>query len=699
MINKKTKNIAFSIILISVFLLTNVYGYDEQPDYGDIHIPGSVCCKETVNGEWCQQVPESQCVSSEKSPTNCDNTNYCKLGTCIDFEDGTCMSNVPLSLCNQGNGTWKNKPEEEITECQLGCCLMGDEYALVTKAKCLQMASDYEIEVNFREDMKTQGECAAAIADSPRGACIIETDYEVSCVMSLKNDCLKKEESKEYLSELKNPVSDVKIEFHEGFLCTNNDLNTDCASTEKTTCYDDKIYFLDSCGNRANVYDSLKKNNKDYWNFLQFPDCGPVSSDSSQGIKKTCGDCSYVESTKCQNPKPSDPEPDMGEYVCSDLSCEYDTNGDGNIDDDEKYSNGESWCAETKGTVHHIQTDENGNILKESLEELFNFQEYNIPGSEYVKLTCSEGEVLESNCASRRREICTEYEIENTGYTIAQCRINPASFCQKITNRTECFNSSFCKWLPGLRFDQETIEGEEARKQEQGSCVPLVAPGVEFWNPKSPSKSTCSIGSTPALAFYEVHWLESREKMGKGEWDQSKKASNCFKGNCASIPYYGQTADGSYSFAQGVDREGMRKVWDGDKNPNDLVASKRQGHYCKKGEDKSKTGGTAGDIQCARDSEKRNEPPVFLTHADFMNFLRVRARSLGDCGIKENLAGERGSGAGETYQTIFQKVKMKKGEEPKVKENVTGIQDLYTEGELKNLWNKGYYETFYNKYR
>ncbi len=701
-IKKESKKKIFMIILFLVLIYFSVLcsGYSSKSDYGDVQLPGSVCCKKTNNGEWCQQVPESKCASSQKAPTNCDNTDYCKIGTCINIEEGNCMENVPYSLCIEEGGNWKDKLKEEIPECQLGCCMMGEEYALVTKAKCLEMSSDYGIKINFREDIISQGECAAATAESPRGACIIESEYETACTMSLRDECLEKKDSREYLSELTNPTSNVKVEFQKGKLCTNKNLNTDCAPTEKTTCYNDKIYFLDSCGNRANVYDSLKIDNQEYWDFIQNPDCGPVSSSSSKGVKKTCGDCSYLKSTKCQNPKSDDPEPEMGEYVCGDLSCEYDTNGDGRIDNDEEYLNGESWCAETKGTVHHIKVDENGNILEEDFKKLINQEEYNLPGSEYVKLTCSEGEVLESHCNSRRREICTEYELKSESFTVAQCSTNYGTQCTSITNKGECVNTSMCKWLPGLRFDQEIIKGENERIKEQGSCVPLVAPGIEFWNPKSSSKSTCILGNSPSVAFYEVHWMESREKMGKGEWDQSKKAANCFKGTCAAIPYYGQKADGSYSFVEGVDRKGMREVWEGNKNPDDLVASKRQGHYCHKSEkdEKFKTGGTSGKVGCLKDKDKRNEPPIFLTHADFMNFLRVRARSLGDCGIKDNIAGDKGSGDTETYQHIFQKVKMKKGEAPQVQENITEVEDIYTTEQLIELWEEGYYETYYSVY-
>jgi len=56
-------------------------------------------------------------------------------------------------------------------------------------------------------------------------------------------------------------------EFYEGVLCSAETLGTDCGPSKETTCVDgrDEVFFTDSCGNLANIYDSSKINDKEYW--------------------------------------------------------------------------------------------------------------------------------------------------------------------------------------------------------------------------------------------------------------------------------------------------------------------------------------------------------------------------------------------------------------------------------------------------
>jgi len=69
------------------------------------------------------------------------------------------------------------------------------------------------------------------------------------------------------------------------FLCSHPGLNTKCAMSESTKCEGDDVYFVDTCGNLANVYDASKINNQDYWSRIQEPTC----SASTAG----CGNCDY----------------------------------------------------------------------------------------------------------------------------------------------------------------------------------------------------------------------------------------------------------------------------------------------------------------------------------------------------------------------------------------------------------------------
>ena len=139
MVDKKVFMIGM-IVLINLFLIAGVLAEN------------SFCCERLKGsggqaGAWCQNAPESECFDGNKCgksenelcrmvPTSCESTGYCKLGTCINNEDGNCMANTPESSCNVENGCWKGEDLEDLQECQLGCCTIGDQVAFVTQTKC-----------------------------------------------------------------------------------------------------------------------------------------------------------------------------------------------------------------------------------------------------------------------------------------------------------------------------------------------------------------------------------------------------------------------------------------------------------------------------------------------------------------------------------------------------------------------------------
>ena len=614
----------------------------------------AVCCEKTTKGAWCQDVADQKdCASSLRAaPTSCSSTIYCQLGTCIDVDKGSCTGNTPKVRCETEGGIWDAKPKDEIPMCGNGCCILEDKVAFVTNTECKQLASDYGLNVQFRADISDEGECFKLSSPKKRGACVSEKDYSKECVMLTKEEC----------------IANPDAEFSEGMLCTASGLSN-CAKSGETTCYREKVYFLDTCKNIANVFDedmftknenSWTKEMEDYWTYIQEPKCAVTGADG------TCGDCSYRLGTLCKDYKKGEmnmpAQPKFGEKVCAELSCYYDNEGSnkkggGKI----KYEHGESWCANSDAIIQQMPVEEDENTRVKAKK----YETYNLPGSRYYKLQCWEGEVIETPCRDFRNEVCKQDEIND--YKIAECIVNDWRGCFTSTSKEECEDGEHdCQWVYGYRFDGQILLNEENQinSSNQGSCVPLYSPGFNFWEANSDGNAICTRASVSENALYETWWGKQRDEF---EGDPvEERAKRCID-RCYAIPTYGENG----------------------------VVSKREGYYCLKNPDKDpfdpanwktgkESGAEAGNINCGSlvASEKASEirDPLFDTHNDWLNSLTARARLLGDCGYKENLIGEKGQGGSELITAIFQKLNQKG--EPKQGKNNTVAETIYTGADI-----------------
>ena len=417
----------------------------------------SYCCEKTISDAWCQNEPEEEeCNPSFRSvPTSCESTSYCRLGVCINSKQGTCMPNTPQRVCDDAEGLWDEKDKDDIPQCQLGCCLIGEQAAFVTLTRCKSLASDYGLEINYRMDIQNEVECITRARPKVKGACVFEKEFEKTCKLLTKKECQEMQ------------TGDSNVEFHEGYLCTATNLSTNCAATTKTTCVEgrDEVYFLDSCGNLANVYDANKGGSnyeEIYWTYITGTRagvgvCSPVS--------ESCGNCDYFLGTTCKA--------DGGKHVCKNLGCEYDGN---------KYSHGETWCSADKDA---------GGI--------------NRPGRRYFRLVCYNNEVSVEPCADFRQEVCIESTVNN--FKTAACRVNMWQDCYSQDNEKDCGNGDKrdCKWVEGVisgRAEEEN--GEEVNS----SCVPKYYPGFNFWEEEGDAESMCSLASQQCLVEYESRGFE-----------------------------------------------------------------------------------------------------------------------------------------------------------------------------------------------
>ena len=476
MINKKILMLG-TILVLSIFLISIISAQE-------------YCCEKTNAGAWCQNAPENECDTTgdlRAVPTSCEATSYCRLGVCINSEEGTCMPNTPQKVCDENNGVWDERDKDEIPQCQLGCCLIGEQAAFVTLTRCKSLASDYGLEINYRMDIQSETECIANARPKVKGACVYEKEYEKTCKLLTKKECQEMQAS-------------FETEFHEGYLCSATNLNTNCAFPGGTTCVDgrDEVYFLDTCGNLANVYDYSKRNSQSYWEKITAPDCGSGSNAGST----TCGNCDYYLGSTCKKGSAS-----YGNYICKDLGCTYE--GD-------SYNHGETWCADAKGV------------------------DKSLPGSRHFRLVCYNGEVSVEPCADFRQEVCIQSSIGD--FKTAACRVNMWQDCYSQDNEKDCENidKRDCKWIEGISIlrDEEgnsLVVNETTGEEIEASCVPLHAPGFDFWEEGTDAESMCSLASATCVVNYEAGISEGWKKENAKVIPNEQCMENCVETECGVV--------------------------------------------------------------------------------------------------------------------------------------------------------------------
>ena len=448
----------FGIFVFSFFIPGFILGVGEN----------IYCAERTISEAWCQNVAlEEVDQTYRNAPASCEATSYCKLGTCVNSQEGTCLENTPQKVCEEpdtgiSGGIWFDKASDEIPQCSLGCCILGDQAAFVTQTRCKQLSSTYGLKTNYRTDIQSEVACISTTISESKGACVFEKDFERTCKFTTRNGC----------EEIEKSSGSSNIEFHESFLCSAEELATNCGPSEKTTLVEgkDEIYFIDTCGNLANIYDGLKINDKNYWRdiFDKSESCGfgDINTNGNAG-SETCGNCDYfLGSTGKNYDRSIDPvSPRFGDYICRDLGCTY---------QEEDYNHGETWCS---------SSSENND---------------NLPGERYFRLVCYNGDVTVEPCSDFRQEICIGGEVN--GFSTAACRVNKWQDCTSQEIKKDCENTERrdCNWI-------------------QGSCVPKYSPGFDFWEAGTDAEPLCALANNGCVVEYEKGLLD-------GDWECKK---NC----------------------------------------------------------------------------------------------------------------------------------------------------------------------------
>jgi hypothetical protein len=536
----------------------------------------SVCCEKTTEGAWCVNDVESACNSNYNvAPTSCETTSYCKLGTCYDSEEGICMGNTPQNVCNENGGTWDEREVEEVPQCQLGCCVIADQAAFVPLVRCKRLSTLFGVENDYRSGITDEVSCIAEAQAQDVGACVYERDFENVCEFTTRGDCGASDEVEVVTQNVTLDISSSKT-FYKDYLCSAEELNTACARQTDTDCYQGDVYWIDSCGNRENVYSSDKTKS---WNNGRVADDAEVCP-ANNGDDINCGNCDYLLGTRCEEFDGLIGGPAGGDHYCQKTEC-IDREGDKRI-------NGESWC------VYDAGYGDGGDRV----------------GSRYYRELCVDGEVKVEPCSDFRNEVCLEGSIETTegDFGTAACRVNRWQDCVMQADEDDCLNvdQRDCKWMDSIigmilggssesdspaysnptneepmftnptanviaPITGESIFGGDEEEEEDieptdtnrpdGICVPNFPPGLKFWEEGS-AKTICGQASARCVVVYEEGLIggsdivEGAECLTK-EWAESANNVCTSLGDCGgAINYDGvYTSDGYTWTVDGVEKE------------------------------------------------------------------------------------------------------------------------------------------------
>lgn len=527
-LNRKGMASIQMILLIGmVFAVSYMIYSADYVEAATISTP-SVCCEKTTEGAFCINTQEENCAEGFKSsPTSCEATSYCKLGTCYDSSEGICMENTPQRVCEVEGGTWDPREVEEVPQCQLGCCIISDQAAFVPLVRCKKLSGFFGVDVNYRPEIGSELECVVEAQSQDVGACVYGSDFERTCDFTTRDECGANEVVEAVNGS--NITLGTEKKFYKDYLCSAEELGTSCGRQASTGCLNGKVYWFDSCGNKENVYSANKEAS---WNNGRVAEPAEVCP-ASDGSNVDCGNCDYLLGTRCEEwdgllgiGKPSG-----SDHFCQRTEC-VDRYGN-------ERKNGESWCVYDAGTT-------------EGKDPV---------GSRQYKEVCVDGEVKVEPCADFRNEICIEGATETSDgeFGNAACRVNRWQDCLAQKDEGDCLNEDRrdCMWLPpvtgltvggegslggktfsnpqegGQTFSNPATNendatnpitgnaifgGDEGEDEELetttnrggGVCVPDIPPGFNFWDDNE-ARGNCGQVSSKCIVKFEESTLGGKK--------------------------------------------------------------------------------------------------------------------------------------------------------------------------------------------
>jgi len=485
--NKKMlANFELLLIIVSIFSFSHIYSVQDDfyfrervdennflrsvfgifvkefknPIFGIVSAGTGVgCCELAVDGTICATTTIDKCAEDSlfAEDTFCDSTSFCQRGCCYDEDAGIYDLNVLEDSCSMD---WVPDPNCNLPGAGKGCCVLGDLVKYETLGQCETDTDELalgEEGIDWRPDLG-EGQCVALGNSGEEGACVFSNG---NCKLTTGEGCLN-----------------IGGDFSVGNLCTALSLGTECERTSETMCVEGRygVYFVDSCGNRANIYDSKRANDQNYWEKIILPEnsCGAETKDGNAN-SKTCGNCDFFEGGLCSSALTDKFNPDIGDYYCRDISCTF---------KGEDYENGESWCV-YDGAIG------NGN---------------DVVGSRHWKYVCNQGSVQVEPCADYRNEICVQQNTEQGGEVIfrnANCAVNNWREC--IDLNTKKGGIARCNDAINCRVQKVNVDG----KFDFDVCTPEYPPGFDLRDTRSQSTSStiCGVASNKCTVVRKPKFL------------------------------------------------------------------------------------------------------------------------------------------------------------------------------------------------
>ncbi|VVB79288.1 Y_Y_Y domain protein [uncultured archaeon] len=375
------------------------------------------------------------------------------LGCCFDQNMGTCSPNSESSSCSGGQ-FYSDASCASVGECDYGCCQIGTQVLYTRQVSCYQRAQTGGSE--YQWSAGTEAQCTALQSSSSNtyGACVRATRYDKLCTYTTQSQC-------------------ANGNFSAGMYCSNPLLNMNCSRTTNTTCFNEDVHYVDSCGN----------------------------------IDEVKSDCNYASGNICRQETSSN-------AICKDLNC-----ADG-------HKNGDRWCVPPTGIepgLANWQIIDGGFITVGSRyfsKYCLNGEVFTEPCADYREETCSVDD-NSGKCKKNNYEDCyaaNGEEDPETGYRYNsdECNedscivisANDAAPCAFLSVPQEWGLVGGCKNDPDVKERMDTLKANGITVDEKenpflvdlgiGVCAPVVVPGSDLSSSSSSTDSTCSYGDYTA---------------------------------------------------------------------------------------------------------------------------------------------------------------------------------------------------------
>ena len=357
------------LIVMTIFFI----GYNSE----NVYAQDNGCCKDLGNGQYCQNIQNSnECVQGY-SQTSCDYVGGCEQGCCNLVEKGGgCSKGVSKLACGKQGGSWtEGKLCENDNECFLGCCLVGGNQGYMTiKDDC---------DGDFKEEITDERQCIDLARKAEEGCCVKEKD----CLFGTRDNCNGDFKKGKYCSS----ISECGLKEHS---------YTDCGVGLKA----EDVYWFDDKGNPESIVK-------------------PGDLDKDEKSVRIDGDCDYFRGNICRDTDDNGKGDECASLDCLSTWDNPNVDGDGGL-----RKNGESWCEyqsavgpgkDLPGSRHYRHVCQNG---KEAVEACGSDR-----GKEGI---CVYHDLRFSNDEEYSVAACVDNTWEDCiGCTDEYCCIDPAKTC------------------------------------------------------------------------------------------------------------------------------------------------------------------------------------------------------------------------------------------------------------------------------